>query len=235
MTNYVTDCISRHGIVQLINAFDFSEHINQPFAIFFVIAWNKTEDWKPELLLARQEAFIRKLRAWCEREGIPFNYLYTVEYGEKLGTHSNFAVHIPQKDYNNKLTLFRKLVSELDAMVPGHTGNPCTVEVVHDKWTKLPKFFRTANQRLGALRYFMKGIDPDASFNEGGKRIRWCDHLGIKASNQGAVIGPRHSVSHSLGPVSRYATGWQELTAPAELQRAFAYRPKRHQPEQVAA
>ena len=235
MTNYITDCISRNGIVQLINAFAYSQYINQPFTVFFVIAWNKTEDWKPELLPARQEAFIRRLRAWYEREGIPFNYLYTVECGEKLGTHSNFAVHLPQKDYRNKLTLFKKLVSELDAMVPGHTGNPCTVKVLPDRWTKLPKFYHHVNQRLGSLRYLMKGIDPDASFNNGGKRVRWCDQLGIRPSNQGTVIGPRYGVSQSLGTACRSATGWQELTAPAELLSAFPLPLEKRQPEQVAA
>lgn len=234
MSNNVTDYISRHGGVQLINAFAYSEHIRQPFTAFPIIAWNKTEGWKPELLTTRQETFIRRLRAWYEREGIPFNYLHTVECGKTLGTHSNFAVHIPQKDYRNKLVIFKKLVSELDAMVPGHTGNPATVKFCMGRETR-PKWYWHVNQRLGSLRYLMKGIDPDASFNDGGKRVRWCDYLGINASNQGTVIGPRYGVSQSLGAASRSATGWQELTAPAELQRAFAYRPKRHHPEQVAA
>ncbi|MBY6260412.1 hypothetical protein EI613_00540 [Azospirillum sp. 412522] len=235
MTKFVTDYISRHGIDQLINAFAYSEHIKQQFSIFFVIAWNKTKCWKPELLSARQETFIRNLRAWCEREGIPFSYLYTVEYGKTLGTHSNFAVHLPQDDYYNDLSLFRKLVSDLDAMVPGHTGNPFTVKVLENKWTKRPQFFRTGKQRRGSLRYFMKGIDPYASFNEGGKRVRWCDHLGIDPSDQGTVIGPRYGVSQSLGAASRSATGWQELTAPAELLAAFPLTLEKRQPEQVAA
>lgn len=231
MAYTVTDCISRHAIAQLINAFSFAENIKEPFTTFFYIAWNKTEEWTPDLLSARQEEFIRKLRAWFKREAIPFNYLFTVEDGPTLGIHSNFAVYLPQKDYRNKLVLFKKLISEIDTMIPGHIGNPTTVKFSRGKEPR-PKWHWHINQRLGSLRYFMKGIDPTASFNVNGSRIRLCDHLGIRPSNEGIVIGPRHGVSHTLGTAARSAYGWKEHTTPDELLRAFPHLPK---PEQVTA
>jgi hypothetical protein len=216
LTHIVSDCISRHSVEQIVNAFAFSEYNNTPFTAFFTVAWSKTDNWTPCQLSTLQEQFSRNLRRWLERNALPNAYIYTVENGETVGFHTNVAVHIPRP-------LFWTFVQEAKSLVPGYNGNPCTLKFYSDRGKTEPKFYFCRNQRLGTLLYYLKGTDPKASFNTPSGRVRVCDHLGIRPIPQGEVIGHRARPSHGLGKEARARSGWSDYTAPDELKTALAY------------
>lgn len=235
MTITSTDYISRHSTTQIINAFAFAEQNKTPLTAFSEIAWSKTDAWTPDQLPDRQEQFARRLRRWLEQHNLPDAYVYTVENGGTVGLHTAVAVHIPGP-------LFWTFVHEVTSLVPGFNGHPCTVKFHEEKRkdsegqrSNVPKLHRHPNQRLGSLRYILKGIDPAAAFNTPTGRVRFCDHLGIRPKDQGTIVGRRSGVSHALGTVARARAGWSELTAPDELRSAIAYLPKRGQAEEVAS
>ncbi len=227
MTTTSTDCISRHSTTQIINAFAFAEQNSTPFTAFFAIAWSKTDAWTTDQLPDRQEQFARRLRRWLEQHNLPDAYIYTVENGGVVGLHTNVAVYIPHP-------LFLTFQHEITSLVPGFNGNPCTVKFYEDRRSSRIQFHKHPNQRLGSLRYMLKGVDAAAAFNTPTGRVRFCDHLGIRPKDQGTIVGRRSGVSHALGTVARARMGWSELTAPDELRSAIAYLPKHGQAEEVA-
>lgn len=220
MASVKTDAISIDAMVSLVNAFVYAEHTGTPFTVYFAVAWSKTHNWTDDQLADKQEAFARKLRKWLSARNIPVAYAYVGEVGGKIGVHTNVAVHIPK-------TFFREFQGCLDGLVPGFVGIPCTTKLFEDQRLELPKFHYHPNQRLGSLKYTLKGLDPDASFNADGKRVKWCDAIGIRPKPQGVIVGRRTGVSHTLGKVARAKAGWTERTSPAAIAEALTPLPKR--------
>jgi hypothetical protein len=216
LNNTISGSISRHSVEQIINAFAFAEYNSNPFTAFFAIAWEKTDNWCPDQLPERQELFARALRRWLEKHGLPCAYVYTVENGQAVGLHTNVAVHIPRK-------LFKTFLCEASSLVPGFNGDPLTVGFFKDRRSGRVQFHFHPNQRRGSLKYMLKGVDPDASFNSPAGRVRLCDHLNLRPIPQGTVTGRRTGVSHCLGKEARARAGWTDQSAPDALKTALAY------------
>lgn len=214
-----TDAVSIDAMISLVNAFAYAEYTDTPLTVFFAIAWSKTLDWTDDKLADKQEAFAHKLRKWLIKRNIPVAYAYVGELGGRVGVHTNVAVHIPKMH-------FREFQDCLDSLVPGFIGNPSTTKLFEDRRLELPKFHYHPNQRLGSFKYLLKGIDPDASFNANGNRIKWCEAIGIRAKPQGVIVGRRTGVSHTLGKVARANAGWVDRTSPEVIAEALTPLPK---------
>ncbi|WP_372397831.1 hypothetical protein ABMY26_13690 [Azospirillum sp. HJ39] len=219
MSPVKTDAISIDSVISLVNAFAYAEYTGTPFTVYLAISWSKTQDWTDDQISNKQEAFARKLRKWLSARNIPLAYLYTSEIGNKLGINTHVAVHIPFEH-------FFEFQNVLNSLVPGFNGNHATAKVQDDKWRKQPKYHYHPNQRLGSFKYLLKGIDPDASFNANGTRIKWCEAIGIIPKSQGVIVGRRAGVSHTLGKIARGNAGWIDRTSPAAIAAALTLLPK---------
>ena len=74
-----TACISPDGLVNIANAFAFSEQQGTPFTAFVTVAWSKTAGWTDDLLPERQGQLFWNLARWLRKRGVPTAYVWTLE------------------------------------------------------------------------------------------------------------------------------------------------------------
>lgn len=215
-----TACISPDGLVNIANAFAFSEQKGTPFTAFVTVAWTKTAGWTDDLLPERQGQLFWNLARWLRKRGVPAAYVWTLENSKRMGVHLNLAVHVPDVHFG----AFTRQFSQL---VPGFVEDRYAVQFTADNGDTRPKLFFHPNQRRGTLRYFLKGMDHTATF-EGldGQLVNLGDFIGIQhRGQQGVIEGKRCGVSHALGAQARIAAGYTDRTDPEGLRTILAKAP----------
>lgn len=211
-----TTNISTKGVIDLVNANAFAEAQGTPLTMFVVITWPKTKGWTEVTHSARQSAFFKNLASWTKYHGAPLAYYWTLEKSNRIGLHMNLAIHAPKP-------LFGKLVQALPKMIPGFIPDTHTLCVIGDT-DGPPKYCSHGNQRLGILKYFLKGMDHTATFSgPNAEKLNFADHIGIQhRGQQGAISGKRFGVGHSLGDKARRDAGYEDRTSPDGLKALLA-------------
>ena len=206
--------ISRHGLTQLINSFQFAEQQDIPLNVPLTLSWGKTADWNESLYATHRERFLNNLTKWLRRQDITPAYLWSAEISNTQGLHQHLLLHIPKH-------LFRRFCEKANDLVPGFIGNPHTIHIHRDQGDQAnpPKWLFHINQRLGAFKYLLKRMNHTATFNAGGKRLNLADHIGIqhRGSEPRPLSGKRYGVSHTLSLRSRLRARFSDRTSPEAL------------------
>lgn len=217
MTERTTTCISIHSTTNIINAYAFTEERRLPLTAFVTVAWEKTANWSPAVMVERREQLFWNMAKWFRKKGIPAAYLWTMENSKTLHLHMNLAVHVPKR-------LFGEFVGKFPEMVPGYNGNPHAVKFTSDNDEGPAKFFFHPNQKSGCLKYFLKGMNHRATYRDAdGNLANFADTIGVQhRGQQGIVPGKRAGVSHAIGPIARKAAGFRDRTDPDSLRIILA-------------
>ena len=211
-TNSLT--ISKHGLTQLINSFQFAEDKCTPLNVALTLSWEKTANWTEAQYATRRELFLNNLTKWLRRQAVVPAYVWTAEISNRQGLHQHLMVHIPKH-------LFRRFCQKVSDLVPGFNGNPHTVEINRDQGDEAnpPKWLFHHNQRLGLFKYLLKRMNHASTFNDNGTRLNLGDYIGIqhRGSEPRPLNGKRYGISHTLSLRSRLRANYTDETSPAGL------------------
>lgn len=188
----VTHYINRRPAVNIHHATRFSERIGTPLNHFVTINFT-CAGCDPEQAVALLRKMIsQRFAPWLRRTAqttveIAPTYVWCMEAaGEQHAAH--ILVHIPddlQKTFESHVERWLKGLLGVDELEPG------TIKM------------KAVYNLIGVRRYMLKGVDP-----------AWAKHLGIRAMEQGVVIGKRSAFSRNLGPAARQRGGYRPKRIP---------------------
>lgn len=212
-----TTCISTDGLINIANAFAFSEEQGTPLTAFITVAWTKTANWTDDLLAERQGQLFWNLAKWLRKRSVPVAYVWTLENSKRMGLHLHLVVYVPK-------ALFFDFTQQFTQLVPGFIEDRYTVDFGPEGGKGPPKWMFHPNHRRGRILYCLKGMDHRATFTNGaGEILNLADFIGIEhRGQQGDVKGKRCGVSHALGTKARIANGFIDRTDPEGLRSILA-------------
>lgn len=189
----MTRHIHRRPAVNIHHATRYSERLgtplNQFITINFTCAGCETETAVPLLRKMISQRFAPWLRRTAKLEvEIQPTYVWCMEAaGGQLAAH--MLIHLPvplAAIFSDRLTVWLCGLFGVESLQPG---------VLH---------MRAIYNLIGVRRYILKGVDP-----------AWGKHLGVRAFDQGVVVGKRSGFSRNLGPVARKRGGYRPRRAPS--------------------
>jgi hypothetical protein len=194
--------INRNPAVNIHHATRYSEQIGLPLNRFITINFTQTSCPHSDAGAVFRRMLAERFAPWFRRTAqvgrvIPPTYVWSMEgAGGQAALH--WLVHIPA----GQLRAFeRKLFDWLASLL----GEPPAAGVVK---------VQSVYNLVGARRYILKGTDPI-----------WAKHLGVRAVDQGVVIGKRSGFSKNLGPAARKRAGYRPRRMPSSLSTAIATVP----------
>lgn len=202
---YVSSCIAATTVCNAINALAYSDRVSP------LRAWVSIKKQLPPFPTESEhrsiiQKLMKRFSRWCRVHGIPCAYIYCFENPRSERRHFHALMHVPSRLYRELRLRFAKWLGASDRDIVW--GNSRTSAC------------RTQSQRIGCLKYMLKGMDHAVCVNLGGRRTRLSQLLGVDdrgKGSQGRIQGKRIGLSHSLTRAERKRGGFVELRSPLEL------------------
>jgi hypothetical protein len=206
----------------LTDAVAFADERGLPLTALVTISWQSApgfssvhrSGWEQE-----HKRFIGAMTRFLKKHGVVPAYVYARECIIGMGSHAHFLVHVPPARWKELKRPMQQYLSEACRRW-GYTNSRAVLITGsdHTSGMGLPQ------QRLGALVYLFKSMNPSELIQTGAGVVPLHKFLGVEPKPHAPLPCKRVGWSENIGVAARKASGWKDHDDVLSLARSVRGR-----------